>query len=175
MKEFLKKIKLLDHLKIELEIQKSDFVNRLKGIVKEGSVGIMTDGFDAFSSSKKEYKGEVNSRGFKLKRRKKFFDFNKNIAVAKGTYLQKDNVLVITAEINGFHKMMIPFYIFILLFYSVFAFGFLSNGLFIEQPIMPPFILLHGAFMFGLPYFFMRRSTSRLKHELEREFYFITK
>lgn len=29
--------------------------------------------------------------------------------------------------------------------------------------------------MLGIPYFVMRRSVSRMKHELEREFYYMTK
>jgi hypothetical protein len=44
-----------------------------------------------------------------------------------------------------------------------------------EQFFGGPFIFFHALFMFGIPYFMMRNSVQRLKHELEREFYYMTK
>jgi len=41
--------------------------------------------------------------------------------------------------------------------------------------IAVPFLFIHAAFMFGIPYFMMRRSVKRMKHDLEREFYYMTK
>ncbi|MFT4850597.1 MAG: hypothetical protein ACI83B_003156 [Sediminicola sp.] len=38
-----------------------------------------------------------------------------------------------------------------------------------------PFIIIHAAFMYGAPYLMMRRSTKRMKHELERELFYLTK
>ncbi|AUC15859.1 hypothetical protein BTO06_12165 [Tenacibaculum sp. SZ-18] len=177
MKELLKKLKLIDYLQTELIIQKNDFVNKLRNHVDEGSTGIFSDTFDVFSSSKNEYKGEVSFNGFKIKRRRKFFDMNMNMAVAKGTYSQKDDKLIIDTEINGFHGMMIPFYIFCIIIYGVFIVGFLSaDEIGGNAPGFAfPFIIIHAAFMMGIPYFIMKRSTKRLKHELEREFFYLTK
>lgn len=177
MKEFLKKLKLIDYLQTELIIQKNDFVNKLQKHVDESSTSIFSDTFDVFSSSKNEYKGEVNFNGFKIKRRRKLFDMNMNVAVAKGTYSQKGDKLIIDTEINGFHGMMIPFYIFCIIIYGVFIVGFLSaDEIGGDVPgFAVPFIFVHAAFMMGIPYFIMRRSTKRLKHELEREFFYLTK
>ena len=130
-----------------------------------------------FSSSKTEYKGHVGFDNFKIKRKRKFFDMNMNFAVAQGTYKQKENILIIEAEINGFSGMMIPFYVFGIIFYSIFIVTFIlaeniGGG---GMAFVLPFILLHATLMFGLPYFVMRRSTYRMKHELEREFYYMTK
>ena len=177
MKEFLRKLRLIDYLQTELEIQKNDFINKLREHVDEGGTGIFSDTFDVFSSSKNEYKGEVNYNGFKIKRRRKFFDMNMNMAVANGTYYEKDNKLIIDTEINGFHGMMIPFYIFCIVIYGVFIVGFLLADK-IGGNVTGfafPFIIFHAAFMMGIPYFIMRRSTKRLKHELEREFFYLTK
>lgn len=44
-----------------------------------------------------------------------------------------------------------------------------------DQLFAGPFLFFHAILMFGIPYFIMRRSTQRLKHELEREFYYMTK
>lgn len=177
MKELLNRLKLIDYLTTEIEIQKSEFVTRFKENVDEGSTGIMSDTLDVFSSSKNEYKGFVGDDNFKIKRRRRFFDLNMNLAVAKGVYRQKDNILIIDTEINGFSGMMIPFYIFVALFYTIFitAFIFADNIEGNGAEFAIPFIIIHAAFMFGIPYFIMRRSTSRMKHELEREFYYMTK
>jgi hypothetical protein len=177
MKQFLKKLKLITCFQTELEIQKNDFVDNLRKHVDNACLGLFSDSFDAFSTSKNEYKGEVNDNGFKIKRRRRFFDMNINTAVANGTYDQRDNLLIITTEINGFHGMMIPFYIFCILIYGFIIVSFLSvnkiGGNMAGFAL--PFILLHAAFMMGIPYLMMRRSTKRLQHELEREFYYLTK
>ncbi|TXE02275.1 hypothetical protein [Algoriphagus aquimarinus] len=177
MKGFLIKIKLLEHLTTEIEIQKNEFVSNFKKHVDEGDTGIFSDTFDIFSSSKNEYKGHVGYDGFKIKRRRKFFDTNMNLAVARGTYRQKSEKLVIETEINGFSGMMIPFYLLGLVFYTIFI-GVLFMADNIEgneAGFALPFIFIHAVFMFGLPYFMMRRSTKRMMHDLEREFYYMTK
>lgn len=122
------------------------------------------------------YKGKVGFDNFKIRRKSEFFDTNMNLSVAQGTYKQKENMLIIETEINGFNKMMIPFYIIVLVFYSIFisSFIFLDNSEF-DTLFFIPFIPIHAAFMFGIPYIMMRRSTRRMKHELEREFYYLTK
>ena len=84
MNEFLKKIKLIQVLTIEIEISKSEFVSKLKEQVDEGSTGIFSNPFEVFSSSKNEYKGSVRFDGFEIKRRKKLFDMNINLSVASG-------------------------------------------------------------------------------------------
>ena len=177
MKDFLKKLKLVDYLVTELEISQHDFVNRLSASVDEGSVGMFFNSFEAFSSSKNEFKGHVGLYDFKIRRRRRFFDMNMNLAVASGTFEQRGNFLRINTEINGFMGMIVPFYVLLIVFYSVFVILFLTaddvegNMDFIALP----FIIIHAAFMFGVPYFMMRRSVSKMKHELDREFYYLTK
>ena len=174
MKEFLKRLKLIDYLTIALPTNKTDFVNRLYEVTDIGSTGMFSDTFDIFSSSKNEFKGQVDTDGFKLKRRKRFFDTNMNFAVANGTFSETNGQLIIETEVNGFNNFFIVFYVFLIIFYSIFIFGFWGSdnkGSFIAIP----FILLHGTFMFVIPYFMMRRSVKRLKYELEREFFYLTK
>jgi len=176
MKEFLKKLKLIQHLTFEIDIQRSDFVTKLRNSVDEEEIGTFSDPFEAFSSSKNEYKGQVETHKFKIKRRKKFFDMNMNFAVAEGTYKQQDENLRFEIEINGFIKMMIAFYIIVTLFYILFIGAFFMVDVEDDFPVVIlPFILLHGAMMFGMPYYMMRRSASKMKHEIEREFFFIAK
>ncbi len=177
MKNFLKQIRLLDQLTVEIDgIHKNEFVEKLKNEVDPSDLGLFSDTFDAFSSGKNEFKGQVGYEGFKIKRKKRFFDMNMNLAVATGSFTQKEDKLIITTEINGFLNIMIPFYIFLILIYAVTgAVMLFSEGAGNEVVFAFPFLLFHGAFMMGIPYLIMRGSTRRLKRELEREFYFIAK
>lgn len=167
----------MENLTTELNIQKNEFVKTFKEHVDEGSTGFMSDTLDVFSSSKNEFKGHVGLDQFKIKRRRRFFDMNMNLAVAKGTFIQRENSLVIETEIKGFSGVMIPFYVFALIFYSIFivTFSFADNIEGNGAGFALPFIIIHAAFMFGIPYFMMRRSTKRMAHELEREFFYMTK
>ncbi len=174
MQEFLRRLKLIDTMTTTLPTSKVEFVNRLNEITDEGSTGILSDPFDIFSSSEKEFKGQVNSTGFKIKRRRKFFDTNKNFAVATGTFKEDIGQLTVETTINGYNNFFIVFYVFLLIFYSVFIIGILFSDA-KEVFFVIPFLFLHGIIMFAIPYFIMRRSVKRMKYELEREFFFFTK
>ena len=167
MKEFLRKIRLIENFTTELKIQKNDFVIALRAHVDEGSTDFMSGSFDGFSSSKNEFKGHVGFDGFKIKRRGRFFETNMNTAIAKGTYLQKEDSLLIKTEINGFHGMMIPLYAVGLLIYSIAIVGLLFADN-VERNVAAftiPFLLIHAGFMFGIPYYLMRRSTRKMAYD----------
>lgn len=175
MKDFLRKIKLVDSFTTEIEIEKSVFVNTFRKYVDEGSTGLWFSSFEAFSSSKNEFKGNVGFDGFKIRRRSRLFDMNGAMAIAQGTFRQKDNVLVIDTEINGFHGMFIPYYLFVSVFYAIFIVMTILGGNNFMPFFIFPFIIIHAAFIFGIPYLIMRRSTRRMKYDLEREFYYMTR
>ena len=175
--KLFKKLKLTEYLTTELEIQKNEFVNKLRENVDEGDTGFFSDSFDMFSSSKNEYKGNVGFEGFKIKRRRRFFDMNMNFAIAKGKFIQRDNLLIIETEIKGFHGMMIPTLIILIFIYSFFIGAFLMSDNIEgnEDGFAIPFLIFHAVFMLGIPYLVMRRSINRMKHDLERELYYMTK
>ena len=173
MKEFLRKIKLIDYLTMNLEMSRQDFVDKLSAITDQGSTGVFADPFDAFSSSKNEYKGQVSFEQFKIKKRRRFFDNSFNMAIASGVFTENNGQLTIDTEINGFNNFMIFFYGILVVFYSIFigvAYLDKKTGFFVLA-----FILIHGALMFSIPYFMMRRSIKRLMYDLEREFFYLTK
>ena len=175
MEKFLKKLRLIESLTTEVEVQQSEFIAKFKACVDEGGTGVFSDAFDAFSSSKNEYKGYVRLENFKIKRRKRLFDMNMSMAVAEGTFKQNDDTLIIETEINAFTGMMIPFYLIAVVFYAVFI-GVLLTVNHVDGTVAGfalPFIFLHAAFMFGIPYFMMRQSVRRMKYELEREFFYV--
>lgn len=174
MKVILKRLKLIDNLTTDLEISRTEFVEKLSAITDKGDIGLFSDTFDVFSSSKNELKGQVDFNGFKLKRRRKFFDNGMNMAVASGTIKEHNGHLTIESEINGVSIFFIVFYFFLVIFYSLFIFSIWNSNNNTEFFALP-FLLLHGTLMFSIPYFTAKRSVKRLKYELEREFFYLTK
>lgn len=174
----LTKLKLIHQVEIELLVQKTDFVKRLSEQVTPGKIGYFAEMLDGFAfRNKQEYRGEVTLDGFKIKKRKKMFDTSMNLAQATGTYVQKDEKLLLNIEINGFSRLMVPYYLFCLLIYLFFFVGYFTvdeiGGNF--PSLFLPFIIIHALFMLGLPYILMRRSMKKLTYDLEREFVYLTK
>ena len=124
MNEFLKKLKLIDHFTVELEVERYLFVDRLMSVVDPGDTGTLFSSFEGFGSSMKEYKGKVGDSGFEIRRRKRLFDMNMGSAIAKGNWRQRDNHLIIDNEINSFNNFFILFYG-ILIF--VYGFGIMAT------------------------------------------------
>ena len=52
MNEFLKKLKLIDHFTVELEVERYLFVDRLMSVVDPGDTGTLFSSFEGFGSSK---------------------------------------------------------------------------------------------------------------------------
>ena len=177
MKQFIRSLKLIEDFSTEIKIEKGAFLERFKSSVDEGNTDIFSDISDIFSSNKNQFKGHVGLDNFKIKRRRRFFDIDLNFAVAEGTYRQQGESLIIEAEINGFKYFMIPFYFLALAFYAIFFVVFISaddvTGL--TAILVFPLIVVHAGLVLGIPYLMMIRSVMRMKHELEREFYFMTK
>ena len=178
MKEFLRKLKIIEHFSTEIEIEQAEFVSRLQNIVDNAGTGLFANAFDAFSANNKIYKGFVDFEGFKIKRRKTFFDTNISLAKAEGSFSQNGKTLMIEAEINGFTLEIKIMYVGILLFLVaiITTILFAKNGNKNTSPVtFLPIFLFQGIIFLVVPYFLMRKSISRMKYELEREFFYLTK
>jgi hypothetical protein len=176
MKSVLVRLKLVDHLTTELPIEKYEFVEKLRSNVDQGDIGIFSSPFEAFSFSKNEYKGIVTFDSFKIRRRRRFFDMAMSIAVAEGSFRQRENLLIIESTIKGFRSAFIPFLGLVLLGYI----GLIVSVISSDTPgntdwFFVPFIVIHAAIMLGIPYFVMRRGVARMKYELERVLFYMTK
>jgi hypothetical protein len=174
MESLLRRLKLLDHTTTELSIERKDFIDKLKRNVDEGDPAEFFSFFEAFKSSKNEYVGTITYDSFKVRRRKRLFEMRHGYAVAEGTFKQNENKLIINSTIKGFRGI---FFVFIVLLSFIYIAGFFTIILsdFNQTGFALPFLLLHAAFMFGIPYFMLRRSVSRMKYDLERDLYFLTK
>jgi cytochrome c biogenesis protein CcdA len=74
-------------------------------------------------------------------------------------------------------RQMMFMYGFLIVFYLIFIIAF-STADHIKgnaSGFAFPFILIHALIMFGIPYLMMRRSVSRMKYDLERDLFFMTK
>lgn len=86
--------------------------------------------------------------------------------------LQKENKTIIEAEISSFKNIIFFFIGFIAVVYVIIIslIGFNTE----KVPFFAiPFVLIHGTLIIGIPWFVLRKSTSRLKKELEKDFYFM--
>lgn len=90
METFLRKIGLIDNLTTELKIQKTDFLNVFTNHVDDGDIGFLSGAFDAFSSSKNEYRGRITFDGFEIKRKRRFFDRSEVMQRQKGIFFKKE-------------------------------------------------------------------------------------
>lgn len=177
MENFLRKIKLIDSFSVTLNTTKAEFTSALHQHVDQEDIdGWFSSAFEVFTSSKNRYKGNVSHNGFRIRKRMRFFERNIGKAIATGRLRDKGDVLCIDTEINGWNNYMIFFYSFLIVFYLIFLGTFMIQDFSGESEfffIVPIFIIIHAMFMFGLPYFMMRRSVKRFKEDLEREFYYI--
>jgi hypothetical protein len=172
MKTFLERIKLVDHLTTEVPLERREFVEKLKANVDPGDTGTLFVFPEIFSKSKNEYKGSVTYDDFKIRRKKKIFEFNSMLAVATGQLRQTDKGVIVDAEINGFHSVYILFAALAAMVYV----GFIV--MLITQRVgwyLLPLIVLHAAFMLGIPYMMIRRGVSRMKYDLERDLFYLTR
>jgi hypothetical protein len=176
MKSILERLKLIDHLTTEIPIEKKDFVEKLKMNVDHGDTGVFFTAFEVFRSSKNEYKGTVTFDSFKIRRRRKLFDMRASLAVAEGHFRQKENLLVIESTIKSFRGIFIFFLVFLLVFYTASIVSLIISDIPGNMGwVFVPFIFIHASFMLGIPYLIMKRAVSRMKYELERDLYFMTK
>jgi len=169
MDTIFKKIGLSDNLRIELPISISDFVNTLSSNVDSPQ----WDFFDVFSSSRNRYKGSVKLNSFELKQKRRLFDTNVNWARVSGSFRQEGEKVIVDIGINGFRLMMIPFFILGIVIYGITVVAIIGEG--DAGAGILPFLLIHALFMFGIPYFIMKRSVRSAKYDIERDIYFLMK
>jgi hypothetical protein len=174
MKEFLRKIKLVDNLTTHLKMSQQDFANKLSAITEEKKIGLFSNSFEAFSSNNAEFVGYVNFDSFKLKRRVRLFEPNHMMAVANGTFVENNRQLTIETEINGLSRFMILIYCLLIIIYSIVITVSIASSDKVNS-FFVLFIFVQGSLVFSIPYLIMKRNVKRFKYELEREFYYLTK
>ena len=87
---------------IELEISRDEFVKRLADDIYKSDLSYFKEEMDVSWAEQKEYKGIVDSNGFKIKRRRKIFGYDYRtytLPIAYGTFkVRKENLIVKTKK-----------------------------------------------------------------------------
>ena len=175
MNGLLERLGLRFDSEVSLMSDRCTFVERLKETVNLTDPGMFSDIEDLFSSKEYEYKGRVGTNSFHLRRRRRFFDPTSGLADVQGHMQERAGQLTIKMKFNGMRKMFIPYMLIVPAIYLFIVVVMISGGGSggMSLPFGIIFILIHGGFMLGVPYFIMRRGARRLKHDLERELFFI--
>jgi polyferredoxin len=178
MEDLLRKYKLIDNFTVELPIHKGEFVRRFCGSVDPGGIGLFSGAFEAWESSNNDYKGEVSNQGFKVRRRRKFFQAHGQLrAVATGTFTEARDKLTIRTEVRSIFKKMVPLYLIAAFFYLVAIVTLISTGFSDGANGLPAFVLVfilaHAGLLYFMFFYVMRRGVAELKRDLEREFVYL--
>lgn len=164
MKTLLDRIGLRDHLRLELQLGRQVFVNKLYQAVEPAAGSISANPFESTPGAKQAFKGKVRYEGFTLWQRKRFYD-RSSTAIAKGSYSEEGGKQILSVEISCCSPGIIVFYIFVIGFYTFF---FLTKGSHMNF-LLFLIMTIHACLMIWLPYRLMRKSVRQLKYRLERE------
>ncbi len=172
MEEYLTKLKLKDYLRVELQMDKIEFVKRFRTKVDEAEITSLSDWIAWHSFSGNEFKGTIDHNGFKIKRHRRLFDSNGYLATAVGIFRTQGDALIIEIEINSFPSIMVAVLVVMMLLLGFSISIILRQGESVQT--FPwffwPFVLFALVLLLGIPYLVMRSSTSRMKEKLERVF-----
>ena len=173
MNGLLRKIKLIENFSISSHLSPSELKLSLELSIEKTSFGLL----DSFSSNRAEFMGEVTNLGFKLRRTPKSFSKNDRNVLVIGKFKELNNETEINITINGFdlfYKLIYSVQL-ILLIGAVVIYNN-PNSVEFESSIFINFIgfTIALALMF-IPYFQRKMTIHQLKHDLERELFFLNK
>lgn len=167
MKSVFNKLKIAETLITNLQVQPTDFVQKLSTLTDKGSTSFIFDIFDLLSPSLNNFKGIVNSEGFEIKIKRHLLGKNKtpNVAIATGKFIRKNNRVVLETKINGFNDFFLFYYLVLLIICSIQTF---SQDL--ESTLVFVFCYILA---FIIPFYIMRSSVRVLKESLMESFAYI--
>ena len=173
MKAFLRKIKIIDSFTMTLPMPQQAFVAKLAAITELGSTRMFVSPFALFSSRDWAYVGVVTDESFKIQRHGRYLDANGSAVTASGTLTEENGQVRIETELNAAYTFLFNAFVIVL-----------PLGIGIAAPIIFPnkeslLISLLMTIIFGFVslmfYFSVRRSVERMKEDLERAFFYLTK
>lgn len=172
MKEFLRSIGLVRNFTFTLNCPKSYFMNMLRVNVD--------DSFEMLESLRngKAFKGIVSHDTFSIRKRRSGYRASPFFMVKlNGIVRERDNQTVVETEIVGPGWFIAFFFGVTVFIYLMITLSLITGGP--RRNEMGSwaylFLLLHAAFMLGLPYFFFRRAISTAQRDVEMEFVYLAK
>lgn len=172
MEDFLRKIKLIDHLSTTVHSTRTEFISGLRNNVEESDINNIFSGFlEVFSTDKKKYKGLVDSKGFHIRKKRKFFEKKHGSVNAKGTFITNGDSLIVNTQINAMTKNQLILMSVGLVCYLTFIgyqFGLDSmKNMFDNIPI---FFYIFITLMPLISYFSLKKQVAKMKKDLEEQF-----
>ncbi|HMK06721.1 MAG TPA: hypothetical protein VK476_04270 [Flavobacterium sp.] len=173
MAGFAETLKLVDNFTIDVDLPKKDFVQKLSNIVYKGKGTGLNQSSNDFLKLTVIYKGTVGPDRFKIKRIRWFLDPHSNMAAAEGIISENNGRTRVDIEVSGLTPLFLAFYAFLFFVY----FGGIAYFMFKYHEVVysAPILIAQGIVMAAFPYIIMRRSVHRLKYDLDREFFYLTK
>jgi hypothetical protein len=162
----LGKLGLSEDLSLKYYVPHKDFVEQFQKSVDTNNGGL----FDALSSSKIDYRGKVTASEFSIRKKKRFFDSLSAIPLISGTIASEKNGTRLNVTVCAFTGIM-KYMFWTLCFIYVAATIFLAFGGLAAKFGFTPFLflLLHALLIFGIFYFILRRSVSKVSENLDRD------
>ncbi|RLJ33479.1 hypothetical protein CLU97_2962 [Chryseobacterium sp. 7] len=167
MNSFFKSIGLYNNLSVDLDINSTELIQRLWKITYKTNNTFISWEKDSSIPTRFEYRGMIESNHFKIRRRARLFDMNKNNPIFQGTISDKNGKSSVAIEFFPSWLQILNWF-FILCFCSILIFANTRGD---QKDFM--FVVIAVAITVT-QYFILKRGISRGKYEFERELIYIT-
>jgi hypothetical protein len=175
IKEVCQKINLIEHLKLELNIEMLDFFKKFDICVDEGEIGFGDGSFEQFSKSNNKYIGEVKFGSFKIRRKRKLFERYIYYPHLEGIYERDGDKTIIDITINGVHRNVKFTFVVIIIFMAILIPNIYS-AILKKSNYASSFlfgILLVLCIFLIISILQLRSRVKAEKYDIERELYYI--
>lgn len=106
MNSLLRRLGLIDEMRLHFELEKSEMIALLEEEVVPSQLGLFSDFGDLWRSGEKSFKGKIDRKGFEIRQRRKFFEPQTNTATAIGEFSQLGRQLQLDITILGLRPEM---------------------------------------------------------------------
>ncbi|MEM7575572.1 MAG: hypothetical protein AAF433_21895 [Bacteroidota bacterium] len=171
MNSLLHRFGLIDEMRLNFELEKSEMVALLQEEVAPSQLGLFSDFGDLWRSGEKAFKGKVDRQGFKIRRRRRFLEPQSNTATAVGEFTQLGRQLQLDVTILGLRpemKFALGLIFVLLLAGSFFLYNYSEVNPWIALLLLLQFLLV--TVVMGVV---SRLGVKRMKRELEREIVYL--
>ncbi len=178
MEDFLRRIKLIGDTSIRLNVTPPEFVSALRNNVEESDIdNLFSSFFEVFSSNNKKFKGEINNKGFYIRKKRKLFKKQYGSTHARGTFVYNGDILVINTVISVLNMNKLLFKGSLFICYLAFIIYYFDDAnLFqnLTSEISIPFVLFFIVMIMIVPYFSLKKEVERMKKDLDEYFFLIS-
>ncbi len=162
-KRILTSLRLITRFTMMADIPVDDFVAALRSHVDQPRSFL----FEQFSRSRKYYVGHVNRDSFEIRQRRGFLESGRAFGKAEGKWSVIGEKFELRVEVSAWHPAMIPFSIFMAVFYLVaFASLMLLGVTFREVSMIVLFMVAHAAIISTYLTYRLRKGVAVLEREL---------